>query len=208
MIREVTPRLSYSSIPLTISRGSLECWVKTTSDISTGSQESLTVTLLVSQDNVGKDEYTVDLGNNVKLFRSNIVQLILFSKKQWFHCNFNKNRWRKIVAEEQHHNPWQPDTWGGDIELDVVSWVLQVNLNVLTRTDESAPLQKRSIRSFHFDGSKKAYCIWLKTCRSFWIPFLEMKTEASLYFPKSSTLWQSTFNNSLWMSRPLVFSRS
>jgi hypothetical protein len=46
--------------------------------------------------------------------------------------HFNKNRWRKIVAEDQEHNPRLPGTWGGDIELAVVAWLLQVNLHVLT----------------------------------------------------------------------------
>jgi hypothetical protein len=70
--------------------------------------------------------------------------------------HFNKNRWRKIVAQVAPHNPWQPGTWGGDIELAVVAWLLEVNLHVLTRTDESA-LDKRSVRSFHFDGSAKMF---------------------------------------------------
>ena len=47
---------------------SFECWVTTTSDIPTGSQESLTSDLLVSHHNVGKDEYTVDLGSNEQLY--------------------------------------------------------------------------------------------------------------------------------------------
>ena len=71
--------------------------------------------------------------------------------------DFNRNRWRKIIAEEQDYNPWQTGTWGGDIELPVVVWVLKVNLNVLTRTDESAPLDKRSVRSFRFDDSAKTF---------------------------------------------------
>ena len=70
--------------------------------------------------------------------------------------HFNKNRWRKIVAQDQGHNPRQPGTWGGDIEMAVVAWLLQVNLHVLTRTDESA-LDKRSVRSFHCDGSAKMF---------------------------------------------------
>ncbi len=35
--------------------------------------------------------------------------------------HFNKNRWRKIVSQDQEHNPRQPCTWGGDIELAVVA---------------------------------------------------------------------------------------
>ena len=46
---------------------SFECWVKTTSDIPTGAQESLTAALPLQQHNVGKGEYTVDLGSNEKL---------------------------------------------------------------------------------------------------------------------------------------------
>jgi len=40
--------------------------------------------------------------------------------------------------------------------MAVVAWLLQVNLHVLTRTDESA-LDKRSVRSFHCDGSAKMF---------------------------------------------------
>ena len=71
--------------------------------------------------------------------------------------HFNKNRWRKMFAQDEHYNPWQPGTWGGDIELAALAWVLQVNLHVLTRTDESAPLDKRSVRSFRFDDSAKTF---------------------------------------------------
>ena len=42
--------------------------MKTTSDIPTGAQESLSVALLAPQHNVGKDEYTVDLGSNEKSY--------------------------------------------------------------------------------------------------------------------------------------------
>jgi hypothetical protein len=69
--------------------------------------------------------------------------------------HFNKNRWRKIVAQDQQHNPRPPCTWGGDIELAVVAWLLQVNLHVLTRPDESA-LDKRSVRSFYCDNSARS----------------------------------------------------
>ena len=47
---------------------SFECWVKTTSDVPTGAQESLTEALLAPQHNVGKDEYIVDLESNEKLY--------------------------------------------------------------------------------------------------------------------------------------------
>ena len=47
---------------------SFEYWVKPTSDIPTGAQELLTVALLAPPHNVGKDEYTVDLGSNEKLY--------------------------------------------------------------------------------------------------------------------------------------------
>jgi hypothetical protein len=49
-------------------RKSFECWVKTTSDVPTGSQKSLTEALTAPQHNVGKDTYTVDLENNEKLY--------------------------------------------------------------------------------------------------------------------------------------------
>ena len=55
-------------IRTTKTRKSFECWVKTTSDVSTGAQESLTETHLVSRHNVGKDAYTVDLKSNEKLY--------------------------------------------------------------------------------------------------------------------------------------------
>ena len=45
-------------------RKSFECWVKTSSDVPTGAQKSLTA----PQYNVGKDEYTVDLEINEKLY--------------------------------------------------------------------------------------------------------------------------------------------
>ena len=65
----------------------------------------------------------------------------------------NKARWIKIVSQEQRYNPWQPGTWGGDIELAVEVWILQVNLYVLTRLDERQPPPERWVRTFHFDGS-------------------------------------------------------
>ena len=71
--------------------------------------------------------------------------------------DFNRNRWRKIIAEEQDYNPWQTGTWGGDIELPVVVWVLKVNLNVLTHTDELLPVQQCAVRTFHFDVSTTVF---------------------------------------------------
>ena len=47
---------------------SFECWVKTTSDVPTGAQKSLTEALTAPQYNVGKDAYTVDLECNEKLY--------------------------------------------------------------------------------------------------------------------------------------------
>jgi hypothetical protein len=43
--------------------------VKTTSDVPTGAQKSLTEVLTAPQHNVGKDAYTVDLEINEKLYR-------------------------------------------------------------------------------------------------------------------------------------------
>ena len=42
--------------------------MKTTSDVPSGAQESLTQVLIVPQHNVGKDAYTVDLEHNEKLY--------------------------------------------------------------------------------------------------------------------------------------------
>ena len=47
---------------------SFECWVKTAADVPTEAKESLMETLMVPQQNVGKDEYTVDLEGNEKLY--------------------------------------------------------------------------------------------------------------------------------------------
>ena len=55
-------------IRTTKTRKTYECWVKTTSDVPTGAQESLTETLMTPHHNVGKDAYTVDLEKNEKLY--------------------------------------------------------------------------------------------------------------------------------------------
>ena len=55
-------------IRTTKTRKSFECWVKTTSDVPTGAQKSLTEALTAPQYNVGKDSYTVDLESNEKLY--------------------------------------------------------------------------------------------------------------------------------------------
>ena len=55
-------------IRTTKSRKSFECWVKTTADVPTGAQKSLTEALTAPQHNVGKDAYTVDLKSDEKLY--------------------------------------------------------------------------------------------------------------------------------------------
>ncbi len=55
-------------IRTTKTRKSFECWVKTISDVPTGTQKSLTETLTAPQYNVGKDAYTVDLEINKKVY--------------------------------------------------------------------------------------------------------------------------------------------
>ena len=55
-------------IRTTKTRKSFECWVKTTSDVPRGAQESLTEALIAPQHNVGKDAYTVDLESNEKMY--------------------------------------------------------------------------------------------------------------------------------------------
>ncbi len=55
-------------IQTTKPRKSFEYWVKTTSDVPTGAQKSLTEALTAPQHNVGKDAYTVDLQSDEKLY--------------------------------------------------------------------------------------------------------------------------------------------
>ena len=49
-------------------RKTFECWVKTTSDVPTWAQKSLTEALRAPQHNVGKDAYIVDLESDEKLY--------------------------------------------------------------------------------------------------------------------------------------------
>ena len=49
-------------------RKTFKCWVKTTSDVPTGAQKSLTEALTAPQHNVGKDAYIVDLESDEKLY--------------------------------------------------------------------------------------------------------------------------------------------
>ena len=49
-------------------RKSFDCWVKTSSDVPTGPQKSLTEAMTGPQYNVGKDAYIVDLESDEKLY--------------------------------------------------------------------------------------------------------------------------------------------
>ena len=47
---------------------SFECWVKTAADVPTETKKTLMEALMTPQQNAGKDEYTVDLEGNEKLY--------------------------------------------------------------------------------------------------------------------------------------------
>ena len=51
-------------IRTTKTKKSFECWVKTTADVPTETQESLTEALMTPQNNDGNHTYTVDLESN------------------------------------------------------------------------------------------------------------------------------------------------
>jgi hypothetical protein len=69
-------------------------------------------------------------------------------------------RWRGIHDKKQRDcNPLIIGNYGGDPEMDVLAWLLQVNFNVLTRTAKGksvGDLNKEIVRDFHFDRSSQA----------------------------------------------------
>jgi len=93
-----------------------------------------------------QDEFVKTYGDNCD------VASLLFEETQV------QARWKDIIARKRDFNPWIPGNYGGEPEMAVLAWLIQVNFNVLTSKGQSwGDLNQEKVRAYHFDRSAQPF---------------------------------------------------
>ena len=71
------------------------------------------------------------------------------------HSQDLRTGWRRIIAGEEKFDPQFQGTWGGDIEIVTIVFLLDVNVNVVFKKhlQDVSRLDKKLVKVFHRDWS-------------------------------------------------------